>query len=223
MTIRAGNVIDAARDRHAAFDPKHHPNKGALRILSQYAKRLHGKISQIDPNLVTVVDTVALPLADFTVGIPLTSTRLVLDVQAHFANQTTVPKDPYQVRLIDFQQRNAPNAPRAAAWQVGATLYLRPISTIWSNFDSVEITTSTVPADLADLDDTVALPDVAELACVERVALFFANREVQERPDSKINISIFAQTLGSAETDLLTDIGNNVGARSFFTEDVYRP
>jgi hypothetical protein len=79
-----------------------------------------------------------------------------------------------------------------------------------------------LPPDLVDLDDTLAIPDAAELACVENVALFLARREAQESDgDGKIALSPFVAAATDAERQYLDDVKNNVSGRTFYTLDVY--
>lgn len=223
MPLLAGNVIDAARDRNPAFDKQHHPNKAALRHLSQFVKRVHGQLTQLDPSLVMLNVTTALPLADHSAGIALPAgTRLVESVVGNYATTNSPPRDPYRIRLIDFVQRFAPNAPRGAAWQQGGYLFLRAPSTIWQSFASVTYAISTMPTDLAELADTIALPETAENACIEEIAYHFAKREAQER-DGKLSLDVFRTCAGEALEAFLSDISNNMGNRMFFTEDVWRP
>lgn len=223
MPISAGSVIDQARSRHAAFNKNQHPNKGALQHLSKYVKRLHGQLAQLDPSLVTVNVDTALPLADHDAGITLpTGTRLVESIVGNYATTNSPPRQPYRIRIIDYVQRFAPNAPRGAAWQQGGVLYLRSPASIWQSFESVTITVATVPTDLAELGDTLAVPDSAEETCVEEVAYWLAKRVAQEK-DSNIDLGTFKTCATEAHEAFLNDISNNMGNRMFFTEDVWRP
>ncbi len=223
MPTTAATVIDAARDKHSAFDKEHHPNKGALRHLSQFVKRAHGQLTQMDPSLVTVNVTTTLPLVDHGAGIALpTGTRMVEEIIATYSATNAQPRDPYRVRLIDFVQRFAPNAPRGAAWQQGQVLYLRSPASIWQSFASVTVTLATMPTDLAELGDTLALPDTAQEWCIEEVAYYFAKREVQEN-DTKISLDAFRICRDEARDGFLADIANSQQGRMMFTEDVWRP
>lgn len=220
MSLLAGNVIDAARDRHAAFDPKRHPNKMALRFLSSYVKQLHGKITAIDEDAVRVEITAGLPLADFSAGIPLpVNTRFVAAASVTYPSPSTF--SPVPLTIIASGERNAFNTPAGAAWQVGGALYLAGDATRWKAFNSIAISVVTLPVDLVALQDVLAVPDAAELACVEAVALFFAKREVQESSgDPKIGLSAFVATATDAEKSYLNDVMNNVAGRTFYTLDV---
>ena len=223
MPIQAGSVIDQARSRNAAFNKNQHPNKGALQHLSKYVKRVHGLLAQLDPSLVTINVDTALPLVDFDAGITLPAgTRLVESIVGNYATTNSPPRQPYRIRIIDYVQRFAPNAPRGAAWQQGGVMYLRSPASIWASFASVTMTIATMPTDLADLADTLALPDTAEEACIEEVAYFFAKRVAQEK-ESMVNIDVFKACASEAHQAFFDDISNNMGNRMFFIEDVWRP
>lgn len=221
MPLLAGSVIDQARDRHAAFDRQHHPAKGALRFLSSYVKQLHGKVTRLDSSIITLSLDTALPLAVHEDGITLPAgTRLVQEAVANPA--TTAFVEPVPVAVLDFAQRFAPNAPRLAGWQQAGVFYLRSPNTLWSRCSSVTLTLSVLPLDLSTLEDTLAIPDAAELACVEAVASFFADRESQER-ETRISPDRFVAKAADAEAQFLNDVVTNLSGRVFFTQDTYQP
>lgn len=222
MAIVAGNVIDAARDRHTAFDRKVHPNKMLLRHLSQYVKRLHGKIVAIDEDAVRVeIAPVALPLADFAAGVVLpANVRYVAGASVTYPPPSTTA--PVALDLIQSDERNARNTPANAAWVVNGVLYLSGNANRWSAFNALAISVVFVPADLTDLTETLAVPDAAEEACTEALALFMARRESQESDgEAKIAIQPFAASASDAERSFLDDVKNNVAGRTFYTQDVY--
>lgn len=221
MPLLAGTVIDTARDRHAAFTKERHPNKAALRELSAYAKSLHGKILQIDPDVLRVDVVTALPLAVFDDGIALpANTQYVAEAVARFP--ATSSRTPFPITIIDSAARNALNAPRGAAWQVGNVLYLRSPDTLWRDFDAIALAVVTLPGDLADLTDNLALPDAANFACIERLASFFAGREAEET-ESKISTQRFDAKAEKAETEYLNTVRAALTGKSFFTQDVWHP
>lgn len=221
MTLLAGNVIDAARDRHAAFDRQRHPNKMLLRFLSRYARQLHGKLVALDPDAVRVETTANLPLADFDAGIALpANTVYVAEVAASYPAPSTLP--PLPIDLIQSDERDAWNRPRAVAWQVGDKLYLGGTADAWTAFGQIAISSVQLPVALVALTDAIALPDAAESACVEAVAEFMAKREAQEGND-KIALAVFGEDAAKAEGAYLAVVMNNVAGRTFYTKDVYRP
>lgn len=225
MAIRAGAVILAARDRSSAFDKQRHPDAPALRELSAYTKRLHGKISNLDPSLASVTTRTALPLADHAAGIALPAgAHIVTEVSGEWAASAGGPtRDPYPIREVDYHQRLAPNAPRGAFWRQGGKVFLRSPASLWTNFGAVLVTTVATPVDLATLNDTLPLPDACEPTCIQAIAMFLAFREKEENPDSGIDPASYVTRYTAAEADLLAELTNALGTRVFFTEDVYRP
>lgn len=221
MPLLAGNVIDAARDRHAAFGPQRHPNKAALRFLSAYVKQLHGKVLAINPDALRVDVTASLPLTTFDDGIALpANTQAIVEVVGRYPAATA--RSPYPITLIDASARNALNAPRGAAWRVGDTLYLRSPDTLWRDFDAIVFAVVTLPGSLAALDDTLAVPDAAEMACIEQVAAFFAGRVAQEE-ETRIALDRFDQKAAEAEGHYLATVTAALTGTTFFTQDVWHP
>lgn len=221
MALVAGNVIDAARDRHTAFDRKTHPNKMLLRTLAMYVKKLHGKVTAIDEDAVRIEQTYALPLADFSAGITLpANVRYVAEASVTYPQPSTFA--PVPVEIVQSSERNARNAPANGAWVVNGVLYLAGNAQRWTAFDQIAVSAVLVPPDLVDLTDTLVIPDAAEEACVEAVALFMARREAQESDgDAKINLGAFVASADAAEKAYLDDVKNNVSGRTFFTLDVW--
>lgn len=220
MTLVAGNVIDAARDAHTSFYAQKHPNKMALRFLSRFVKGLHGKVAAIDEDQLRVDITTPLPLADFNAGIALpANTRAVTGAVVSYPEPTTFA--PVPLDIIQSDERNALNTPAGAAWQVNGRLYLAGTAARWSRFNQIAIALVLLPDTLATLQDVLALPDAAEAACVEAVALFFARREFNESDgDAKLNLSTFVASADKAERDYLDDVKSNVAGRTFYTLDV---
>jgi hypothetical protein len=221
MALLAGSVIDAARDRHTAFDRKTHPSKMLLRYLSRYVKQLHGKITAIDEDAVRVEIVASFPLADFGNGIALpANTRYVAEASVTYPAPSTFAPAPLEI--IQSSERNARNAPANGAWQVAGSLHLAGTADRWKQFDTIAISVVTTPVDLVTLDDLLAVPDAAEGACVEALALFMAQREAQESDgDPKIALSPFVAAFSDAEKSYLDDVKNNVSGRTFYTLDVY--
>lgn len=220
MALVAGNVIDAARDRHTAFDRKTHPNKMLLRHLSQYVRKLHAKVVAIDEDAVRIEQSYALPMADFAAGIALpANVRYVAEASVTYPAPSTSP--PVPLTVIQSGERNAFNAPANGAWVVNGKLYLAGTAQRWTAFNNLAVSLVLVPPELVALDDVLALPDAAEEACTEAVALFMARREAQESDgDGKIALSPFVAALQDAEKSYLDDVKNNVSGRTFYTLDV---
>lgn len=220
MTLVAGNVIDAARDRHPSFYKEKHPNKMLLRFLSAYAKGLHGKIAAIDEDQLRVDVTATLPLASFDAGIALpANVRSITGAVVSYPEPTTFA--PVPIDIIQSDERNARNTPAGAAWQVNGKLYLAGNADRWSAFNQIAISLILLPDTLQTLADVLAVPDAAELACIENCALFLARREFNESDgDTKLNLSTYVGAAADAERAFLDDVKNNVAGRTFYTLDV---
>lgn len=218
--LTAGGVINAARDRHAAFDRRRTPDGVLLRHLSAYTKQLHGRISSIDPDILRVEQSTAFPLADHEAGITLPDNRFVAAVS--IADNST-PANNYPIELIPAITRNDLNAPVLAAWQIGSKIYLRSPASLWTRASSIAISYIAIPVPLTKLSDTLAVPDTAELACIESVALLLARRGHNDPNLPRIVVREFADVFTDAEDQFLKDIANRLGGRRFRTRDIYRP
>lgn len=227
MPRLVSSVINAARDRHVAFDKQRNPSGPLYRFLGQYMQVLSGKMLLIDPESTGLLAemTVDLSAYDFDAGVALDTGTLVVEVVLNDP-ATSIPQRSYPIELIDPAQRFAPNGPRAAAWQIGNVLYLRGRAEDYQNYGS--ITLRVTPAVLDQLvwetaGTALMLPDDAELACVEAVALFMAKRGHNDPKLPPIDLGAFKATAAEAETDFLNLVRRRVTGRSFFTADVYRP
>lgn len=219
MTLVAGVVLDKARDRHASFDRKAFPDRMLRRYLSDYVRQLHGKVNAIDPEALRINYDVALPLVDHEAGIPLpANARLVDEV---VAADKSDPTKLTPIDLIPAKSRNDRNAPFAAAWQIGSTLYLRSPASAWSAIGTIGIAYVPLPTELADANAVLALPDAAELACVEAVAKFMAGRGSLNTAAPPIDIAKFEREAARAEESYLDDAANRGAGQVFLTRDVY--
>jgi hypothetical protein len=219
MPLLAGDVIDSARDRHAEFDPRRQPDKMLLRTLSDYVAHLSGRITAIDPDALRIEESYELPLADFDAGIALPANRYIAEIVAKDPDTAARPRS-YPVALIGAEQRFARNGPLAAAWQIGDRLYLRGPAETWRFMGSIAVAYVAQPVALATLEDVLALPDSAKLACTEYLALFMARR-AGAKANPPIAIETFASAASGAESALIEDVKNRLTGRVFFTEDVW--
>jgi hypothetical protein len=217
MALLVGDVIDSARDRHVAFDRERCPQGMAIRMLSEYAIELHGKVMEIDEDVLRVEFSTNLPLAVFANGIALPANRTVVSVAALAtgANARTFPVD-----LIPAEQRFDYNTPAAAAWQIGDVLYLRGDAQQWLNVASIAIATVPIPAPLTRSTDALFLPDTAKRALAENVALAFALRGHSDEALPAIDTAAFAARAARAEESYLDEVRNRLTGRSFHTRDV---
>lgn len=187
------------------------------RFLSAYARELAGKIARVDETALLVEQATALPLADFSAGIPLPPHRALVGAVATLAGQNgTVELD-----LIPWAQRNARNTKLASAWEVNGALYLNGEASSWSNVVSVAVSYAPILAEFATDADPIGLPDTAEAALVETVAYFMARRGHSDPRLPAIDVGMFASVAAAAEGNFLADVMNNVGGQHFRVMDTW--
>lgn len=218
MTLLAGDMIEAARDRHMAFVRELAPQGVCLRFLSQYHRELLGKIAEIDEDVLRVDTVVAMPLAAFAAGITLPANRTIVAVSGSTNGAT--PTD-FEITLVPVALRNNTSTPGAAAWQAGNVLYLRGNAANWANVASIAVATVPVPASVLASTTLLAVPDTAERAVVENLAFMLAKRGHNQGDKlPPIDIGAFAASAADAETAYLKEVRNRLGGRAYHTRDV---
>lgn len=213
MSLVARDVIDAARDRHAAFDRARVPDKGALRYLSAKVRELHGRITQIDDSTLVETDETLLPLANFDDGIDLLDNRTIASVAAMPKGTDMALVD---VELLPYELRNDWRAPRVSAYIRGNVLYLAGDASRWSLATSIVVSYVATPEELTTLRDEIPLPDAAELCLTEAVALYMAGRVPGMDPTA------FVARAESSESRYLADVANRLAGVTYFVRDVMR-
>jgi len=221
MALLASRIIEGARDRHPAFDPRRTPDPSALRFLSSYRKELAGKVAAIDDMALVVTQAVSMPLGTFDDGITLTANRYVAGVTA-LDNKAT--PETHDIEVIPWAHRFDRNQPVNAAWEYGGKLFLRSPDTLWRDITELTISyVASMTTDLATLADDVGLPAEAERACTEAVAQFMAKRGHADPALPPIDKSEFAREADKAEGSYLADVANRITGRRFRTRDVWHP
>lgn len=227
MTRLVSGVLNAARDRHAAFDAQRNPDPVLLRYLGNFCQEVQGKIMAIDPSYGGIEQTIVfeLPLADFDAGMAIGAGRIITDIIA--VNKSTEPqRRTWAIPLIAREQRFAKNGPWMAAWQEGENLYLRAPAEGWTNYGSIEVQVvqNFSDDDLATLmrrDSVLPLPDAAAGMVADALALFMATRGHTDPALPPIDVGVFAATArASAEAFYDAVRERNVG-RMFITQDVW--
>lgn len=227
MARLVSGVIEAARDRHAAFDPQRTPPGPLYRFLGDFCQEVQGRIAEIDPTYGGIEQTIvfSLPLEDFDAGMALGPGRLVTDVVA--VNPDTEPKRrTVPVRLIDREQRFAVNGPIAASWQEGENLYLRAPAEMWVAYGSVEVQVvqNITDDDLRGLMSPVALlplPDAAARMTADALALFMARRGCTDPNVPALDVAGFERDAAKSEDAFFDAVRQRNVGRQFFTADVW--
>lgn len=220
MPLLAGDIIDEARDRHAAFDNRRNPQKVVRRFLASYCVDLAGRINRIDEQALLAESVVAMPLADFNAGIVLPANRGIAGIVA-VDNHVPGLKSP--VELVPWATRGDANVPLASAWLYGGKLYLQGVASSWRNIVSLAIAYVPDFALLTADADVIPLRQDARLTLVENAALFMAGRGHTDKNLPPIDMKKFVAAAGGAEEEFLKNVSNQLGLTHFRTRDVWSP
>ena len=221
MPLLAGDIVDEARDRHAAFDNRRNPQKVVRRFLASYAVKLAGKINRIDESALLTEYVQAMPLANFDQGIILpVGNRGIAGI---VAQDGSTPARSTPIDLVPWATRNDVNVPLEAAWLWGGKLYLNGNASNWVNIAQIAIAYYPNFALITQDTDVIPLRDDARLTCVENTALFMAGRGHMDDKLPPIDMPKFAATAKDAEDEFLKDVANQLGATHFRTRDVWSP
>lgn len=208
--ILATDIIEAVRDRHKSFDRESAPQGAILRFLSQAVLKLHGKIMEIDEDILRVEMNTAMPLADFSAGIALPENRTVVGITVQ---RTGNQPASFDIDLVPAALRNDRGTPAASAWQIGNKLYLRGDATDWKNYSSIAVSTIPVPPAVVASSASVDLPASALEPLADAVALQMAKRV-------ELPLAPFVAAAADSESAFLDEIRNRTLGRSFTTRDV---
>lgn len=220
MPLLAGEIIDEARDRHAAFDNRRNPQKVVRRFLATYAVELAGRIMRIDETALLTEFVQAMPLVDFNAGIVLPANRGIAGIVA-VDNRT--PAQRFPVDLIPWATRGDANVPLASAWLYGGKLYLQALAQNWSNITQIAVAYYPDFALITADTDAIPLRQDARLSLVENAALFMAGRGHTDPALPPIDMKKFVAAAGGAEDEFLKNVANQLGATHFRTRDVWSP
>lgn len=220
MPLLAGEIIDEARDRHAAFDNRRNPQKVVRRFLAGYAVELAGKLARIDEQALLVETVVVMPLADFSAGIVLPANRGIAGI---VANDNHVPAQPNPVSLIPWATRNDENVPLASAWLYGGKLYLQGAALNWRNIVSIAVALYPDFALITADTDAIPLRQDARVTLIENTALFMAGRGHNDPTLPPIDMKKFVGTAADSEDQFLKNVANQLTLTHFRTRDVWSP
>jgi hypothetical protein len=227
MARLASRVVNAARDRHPAFDRQRSPDGPVYRFLADYCQEAQGKIMQIDPSYGDIEQTIVfeLPLLDFDAGMALGAVRVITDIV--LVNKATEPKRiTTPITLIPREQRFSKNPPTAAAWQEGGNLYLRAPAETYTNYGSVEVqviqhmTDEDVDALLLTPNATLPLPDAASGMVVAALALYMARRGCSDPNVPAIDVAGFERDAAASASAFYEAVAQRNVSRTFVTLDV---
>lgn len=206
MSVKAGELVDQARDTHPGFDRSSIPDKGALRALGRLQRRLAEKVVLLSeealarPVRFTRDEVnVALLAGPQGEGLPLGEQLFVLRAATRYLDARE--GDPgVPVSLVAYSMNTSDMVYRwPAAYIAGQRLYPIPNpyngagryyservaattvpglqETGWAGYDGLDVLAVPVPPQLASLDSILTLPSVTHDALVENLALWMANRK----------------------------------------------
>lgn len=213
--LTARQIINAARDRHAAFDRARIPDAVALRYLSAVQREFAGKITQLDGGYFSYEETVELSPSDigdeetFDAGWELPEHTSVEGIAVRSTSGAQ------EVELIPWEMRNAPNTRRLAGYLLGNVLYLRGPAIQWTGATELAVRLNSTPYELEALDDELMLPDAAELAVTERLALFFMQRGHADPSLQQPNASMYQIAARDSEQAFLDSVANRLAGATF--------
>jgi hypothetical protein len=220
VPLLAGDIIDEARDRHAAFDNRRNPQKVVRRFLAGYVVELAGKIMRLDEQALLTEFVAAMPLADFSAGIVLPANRGIAGITA---NDNHTPSQPTPVDLIPWATRNDSNVPLASAWLYGGKLYLQGSARNWNNMVSIAVAYYPDFALITADTDVIPLRQDARSTLIENASLFMAGRGHNDPALPSIDMKKFVAKAGDSEEEFLKNVANQLGATHFRTRDVWSP
>jgi hypothetical protein len=189
-----------------------------LRMLSRAHSRLLGVIAGIDPDLLRVETSTALPLADHADGLTLPANRNVVAVTVL---QTGANARSFDVPIVPAHLRDDKDTHPAAVYQIGNVLYLRGTAQDWRNIASVAVATIPVPLDITASTGALVVPDEAFDCLVQAVALDLARRGLVPPVDGlpPIDLRAFIEFARDSEQAFLTEVRRRVSRRVAHTVD----
>jgi hypothetical protein len=206
-SLTAGDVIRVARDEHASFDDRTHPDASLFRLLSNYQRSMIAKVARVNPALCASDLVVTLPLADFASGVKLPSFTYVLPNPTLIATTGSL-REP--IDLLNLALQSDFETPMKFAYLQGGSLFLGRLEQNYQAYNQLRLQLVLTPKRLVALTDPLALPDYAEDTYVGHLASRMARRVVGLAGFENI-----------AEVDFLEAVARQKGAEASHTRDVF--
>ena len=226
MSITAGDILNAARDRHPSFDPKSQPAEVAYRFLEQFARALASDVMERRPEaLATSTLVTSMPLAVFSNGIAVPANLMVTEVTALRSGDTSPNEDAPVALLAPAQRfRFSGNGmvgfgiPTLTAYLNGSTLQLGSDATAWSPYASITVRYIPVPS-VTTGASVLPFPDDAMTPCVSALAEFFGMRRqgMSDAPPA----GLWAREAADDRQTFLDRVQRQSGAEEIRVQDVY--
>lgn len=184
MTLTVAQVIDEARDHHAALSETNAPSKLLLRELRRGLRELFTQIAPRVPEFVALSVSVDVATIDFTTGAAVDLGTLIpdgwLDLTQVSFTWTTAPSPgasrPVVAKLVPFQQRGRSPGLPAVTFRDNVLYILGPESVYAPRFGTMEIQYTPNPEAVTLSGDIPALPDDVIDCLGLRLAAFGVSR-----------------------------------------------
>lgn len=219
-------IIGQSRELDPSFTQQRHPRRVALNYLSRLQRRLVGEWAKHEEVAAVDTFTVSFPLVDFYAGVELIGTEESLSqpiemtaIQRPLSIFTTGDvNDPRDLELIRWGDRNRKRYGRAAYVRENRLFFTGRLED-YVDVDRVELTYTLTPADLADQNEPLVLPQTAEETLVSWLGAFMAKRSKEAelaRPRRE-----FIQDAIDAEALWIDELQRREGATISRTKEVW--
>ncbi len=224
MTITAAEVIEGARDLHAAFSPQRNSNRLLLRQLAKYKRRLFQLITNINPSVLQEATTdVSVDIAtfDFANGQDLGDHIYILpDGEIEPQNEID-PGDRSKFFLISQNVRLF-SRPLLSGWMRGNRIFLQGSEQDWSGFITLHLSVIPIPTGPTALADNFdPMPDTGLDVLTDYAAFVMAKRGHVDNSIPPLNASEFRADFAQSEQAFLEEMGLRKKARKIRTLDTY--
>lgn len=213
MRITVADVIRSGRDKHPAFGAKWTPDAALRRFLTEYQQQLLALLADLKGDAVAEVETVALPLEDFSAGADLlfgaAPNTAEVDRPGYLrihggdvvftTNRRREPLD-----LVSFGNRLHSSRYVWPAYLQGFTLELLGEASDWSSVARIDLHYFPEGRKLLAEGSVFQLPGQPMAALVAGAAAFLSSRAPAELDDVPRNQGRFDATQGAAAQMYLT-------------------
>lgn len=193
--MKAGQVINDARDLHSVLSVTNYPVPLALRELSREERTITSIILTRVPGALAEVLVTPLPLADFNAGIDLATAIpggwFDLPVGEFTTSVTPSPNTTFTAKFIPWEQKNMWHSGPAFTFRNGV-IYFLGVAQNYARYATFRLTYTPAPAQLLTENSDINLPDDALDALSLRVAAFGLQRLVGN-PNFKVTKDIVAE------------------------------
>jgi hypothetical protein len=203
------DLILSARDHHASFEARRHPDPVLMRALSRYQRTLVPQLLRLRPDAVVSLQTTVLPLADFDAGITVPDFTYPRGVEATLPAVAGLAERHRAVDLVSWGDRHRYTN---AAYLRGQVLFLTGTASDWTEYTAIRFHyTPQVDALTATTGagGTLILPNAAEPCLVTFLAAFMAKRGHADESVGQPNVAGLQAEWEAAEQMFLSESGRH--------------